>query len=915
MNKFQKFLIFIILVFLFISFIAKNTGFANDFPFTSRETLILNFSLPQTWSNLTGSLGEYTVSTLWAWPLQILYSAGSHLGFNFLFLLRIFGVIPIILISIYSVSVLLRRFKISGWAKTLGILFYLLNTYILLIIDGGQFQIGLAYSIFPLAFLKVVEAVEGRKKQKILAGIFVSFLGFFDTRFIYVLFLLLFIYFIYESIFIEKKYFFFWFFSWLKTGVFIFVIFLGLNFYWIFPAVLIKAPSFPETYQRTTQISFLSFAKLGHALFLLQPHWYKNVFGKVTPLLPEFAILPILVFLSPVLKKKDKIVGFWILVALIGAFLVKGSNPPLAAIYPFLFAKIPGFSLFRDPTKFFFLVCISYTVLIAKTSEELVERFGFKVAIGKKFKLAVLPLLLIVYFLILMCPIWQNKMTGTFSEPVYQDEYKILNQILEKDSKFSRVFWIPSRSPLGYSSYTHPSLEALRVFNKRPFASGVVGSYEVFNFLREAAFLGEIFDISSVSFIVYPFPDTRREELKQDNVDYYHLFSNQIESLPWIKEKLIDFPVNVYKTKSSSEHFFLTANTFLVVGSDRILEELMKFDNFKLRNNAIIFAEEKPEISKNLANKDGVKIILYKKDILDLEATLIPRENFIFPSQNLDFEPNSKNFWKRESADFVWWRNFLQQKYSLDTRDFDYGAGLAISEKEGELTLESENFSKGKVLLARVMQSPRGGSIEFYQGHQRLAEINTKTQNSEKIQIRLTTGDFEDKIFEYEDTSLKWFEVGELSSSHPLTIKTKGDINVLNSLIVISRDELESYKNLVNNFEIMSWDALFEKEIENLFLNKEEAIVSYSRISPTHYKVEIQGLKKPATLAFSDSYDNFWMLNNKGSYPLYSLINGFYLEKDGVYDVYYMPQKYILPGVLFSFLFLMFIFIAYKKSV
>ena len=36
------------------------------------------------------------------------------------------------------------------------------------------------------------------------------------------------------------------------------------------------------------------------------------------------------------------------------------------------------------------------------------------------------------------------------------------------------------------------------------------------------------------------------------------------------------------------------------------------------------------------------------------------------------------------------------------------------------------------------------------------------------------------------------------------------------------------------------------------------------------------------------------------SYPLYSLINGFTISEDGEYDIYFSPQKYVLPGLLVS---------------
>jgi hypothetical protein len=76
--------------------------------------------------------------------------------------------------------------------------------------------------------------------------------------------------------------------------------------------------------------------------------------------------------------------------------------------------------------------------------------------------------------------------------------------------------------------------------------------------------------------------------------------------------------------------------------------------------------------------------------------------------------------------------------------------------------------------------------------------------------------------------------------------------------------------------------------------------LSYSSLSPTHYKVKIENLKDPVTLAFSESFDNRWQLNSQNSTSLYNLINGFYVEKNGEYDITFEPQKFVNTGMIIS---------------
>ena len=395
---------------------------ANDLHVTFLENVREQFNIPFAWgSQGTTGLGEYSVSFLWSWPVHLIFGLFSFLGVSHNLLNQVLALAPILLLGIWGMGRLLSYFGVKSWGRWVATLFYLINTYILLVIDGGQLSIGLAYAFFPISFLAVEKSLKGNLRQKILAGLAVSALGFFDIRFVYVLGVLLFLRLLWGTLFLSRKNLLPWLFSWVKSGLVIGLVMLALNAYWILPAILAKKPALPATYQRITQVSFLSFAEIKHSLFLLAPHWYKNVFGKTTPFRSEFLAIPLLAFLALILKRKKE-VWFWGLVGLTGAFLVKGANPPLPQVYPWLFANIPGFSLFRDPTKFFFLVALSYSVLIGTTVAELTKRFDWKLKIGK-WKLTFVPLFLAAYFLLLISPAYTGKMTGTFSNPPYQRDF------------------------------------------------------------------------------------------------------------------------------------------------------------------------------------------------------------------------------------------------------------------------------------------------------------------------------------------------------------------------------------------------------------------------------------------------------------------------------------------------------------
>jgi len=895
----SKLVLFLILGIVFWRLFLPFPHVAGDLHHLYDEGFEANLSFPPTFREfLTGDgLGERIIYSLWSWAVHPFFAFFGKLGIDFTYQMMLFGFLPIFIFSTWGVRKIFDKYKVGEWGKVFGALFYVTNSYLILLMDGGQITLALAYSLIPLAFYYFMESIE---KSSLLNRLIASFaflgISIFDPRVLYLLGIILFLRFLFlffsEKRFSElaKNYF--------LTGTFIFATLFLYHLYWLLPAFFVKGSVLPQAFGRVSQAEFLSFANLGHALFLQAPNWFKNVFGKVSPLSWEFIFIPLLVFLAPILKRKDKNIAFWLIISLVGVFLAKGVNEPFGGVYSWLFVNVPGFSFFRDSTKFFFLVTLSYSVLIGITVDELTKRFKWRLRISK-WKITLLPLILVLYFLILVRPVWLGKMTGTFARPIYQEEYFRLSDRLRKDEDFARVLWIPTKTPLGYASPVHPAIDAFKLLEKRPFASAVQGTYELFNFLR-TSYMGQLFDISGIAYIIYPFPDERREELKQDNIDYYNWYTDKIANFPWIEKVLQDSPVEVFETKSHQDRFFVASNVWWVVGSDDIYSDLGELDGFKLSDNAMIFAEERPGLMEKIGEVEIAGIIINKKSEIDLAASLIDQEEFIFPAKTLDFSPNETGWWKRETVDLVAWRGFLQQKYGFDNRDFDYGGGWAVGEGNLKLEVRSEKLETGEILLARVMQSPKGGRISFYQDGKLVGEVETKEDFSEKVVFEVEGGE----DLQFSQARFSWVEVGELGQEEVITIQTQGDINVVNAIAVVDQKTWLEFKS--EAAKLLKERKTVNLGTENLQFYKKEFIaggnaqVTYERVSPTHYKIKVVGLEKPKMMVFSSNYDPLWGLDGREGVPIYSFLNGFVVEKDGSYEVVFSPQKYVYPAILLS---------------
>ncbi|KKR11738.1 MAG: hypothetical protein UT39_C0003G0007 [Candidatus Woesebacteria bacterium GW2011_GWA1_39_21] len=846
--------------------------------------------LPFTWNNVqTGDgMGVYAVNTLWSYPSELFYESLTRFGLPYWFQIKYLMLLPAILISTLGFIKLSKFFK-GDWLVSS--VLYVLNTYFILLLDGSQMNIVLAYSVFPLTFYFFLSVCEKLSVYLLLKFVFsVWLIGTFDLRIVWILAFVVLIKFIFDFLTVKgggqrfclfKNY--------IVIGLTTTVFLVLLNLYWILPAKFSEGVHLPAGYDSAQQVTNLSFSTITHALYLFQPHWYINSFGKVTNPVWYFAIVPIFAFV-PVLLSRKKQYLFLISIAFVGIFLTKGSQPPLGEVYLQLFQKVPGFNLFRDPSKFFFLIAFSYSILVGITSK----------LISKKSYLP--SLVFIIYLVFLMNPVLRGQMTGSFSPVQNEDKYWSFAQLLSSQTDFFRTFSIPVKLPLGYVSFTHPSTEAFSIAEKRPFEIGTVGTYEKFNFLREAPFMGELINVAGIKYLIYPFPDARRKALKQDNLDYYNTFLQQLTNLPWIEKKISDSPVAVLQTKKHQDHFFITPRTFYVVGSDRIYSDLVNVTGFDLSKLALVFAEERPGVVGKPDNLPITNILLYHKSETDLAASFIDKALYIFPAQNLKRDPTDVSpWWKREANDFLSMRNFLQTKYQIDNQDFDYQGGYAVAEGDQQLVVQDLKFKSGNLLLVRVMRSSKSGSIQFWQDNSKIGEVDTLDQNPEQVEIKLTGyNDVPDRIFTYDSAAFDWHLVGKLNSQHPLNVKTSGEINIVNALASVSEQDWNRVNRLTGPYNILDWDKLSDKDKQRLVEVSSDAKVTYTRLSPTEYKVNISGLKSPITLAFSESFDSFWEANGVGSYPLYSFINGFRIDQDGTYDIYFSPQKYVFVPLAIS---------------
>src|SRR5581483_5170090 len=179
--------------------------------------------------------------------------------------------------------------KIARYSFIAGII-YAINTYILLVILGGQMGVGLAYALVPLVILLFIKTFDHPTlKASLLTGLVLALQLLLDVRFVYMTLIIVFAYWVLVSQSLKLRFF-------LYSFILPAVCTILLNSFWILPTLFHGGSAVSSNLASSNSFSFFSFADFPHALGFLHPNWPENIFGKVYFMNWQFLLLPALAF-------------------------------------------------------------------------------------------------------------------------------------------------------------------------------------------------------------------------------------------------------------------------------------------------------------------------------------------------------------------------------------------------------------------------------------------------------------------------------------------------------------------------------------------------------------------------------------------------------------------------------------------
>ena len=558
-----------------------------DLPYWNSSNLL---PLPFVWDMQRGSgMGGFYAPFLWyflpiTFPFRFLLDT-LHIPWEIV--VRIVLFLPLFLLGGGGSLLLVRQITRSWWIGLFGPLLFFFNSYVILLLSGGQVQMALGVGCLVLMILSLVlsthpENIWEKKIGIILFPLSLLLLLWYELR-VFVLGLGVVGLFAFLQLLFSKNkkqtmY--------LFGGMFLFsVLFLIiLNAFWYVPVLLHKTDPIKDlgkAFYSVEALKYFSFATIEYPFSLHHPFWPENIFGKMNFFSPLFLLLPFstLFFLSFSNREKNTkvIIIFSLLLILLGSFLGKGVQDPFGEIFQWLFFHVPGFSLFRDPSKFYMLVLVGYMILFpmsvylfSKEKSQKIQMFLFMYAVF----ILTIPTLHYLLF----------KPTGAIKSREVPGWYQKSGEVIRHDPFFYRTLWYPSISIFSYYSFTHPAIPAVDYFETYSLSS-------LHNKMKDSATEKRIKD-SAIRYIIVPqdtestiFISERKYSPKLERETYAIL-----DSLPWLRKVEKD-GVILYEVEGYKPHIWSPQGKIAVTSASPVSYSLdisaLKQDS----NSELYFAE------------------------------------------------------------------------------------------------------------------------------------------------------------------------------------------------------------------------------------------------------------------------------------------------------------------------------------
>lgn len=436
----------------------------SDWKFQPAARLHDYWLIPSLWDGAIGTGGTNLLGATML-PLLSIEALLGHFGVDATINTRLVWIFPPLLAAAFATYALAIEFFASRIAGIISALFVVSNTYVAIILTGGQLTVSGGYLLVPAALLFCYRALcKPVPSRLVLPALILAIQVMYDLRATYItmgtltLFALFYIFAqpsFHRSLCALGS-------AVVQLIVIMAVIFL-VNIFWLMPVHYAQGSggvSLPSGYNDLFWVHVLSYMHLSHAFALYHPFWYQNSSSpspnEVDPL---YFLLPLPIFALLLKKRLTYIELFLFATAILGIFLVKGSNLPGGSVFEWMFLHFPGFDAYRDPSKFYQPLAVAYALLLGRAAASVpMSKVTARTGMGflRKAVCGLVPVACLGLILLQAVPVAAHPWGALTPQPL-PAEYVALNHFIDRQPQYFRVMWHPT-DPYGSFSANHPSV-------------------------------------------------------------------------------------------------------------------------------------------------------------------------------------------------------------------------------------------------------------------------------------------------------------------------------------------------------------------------------------------------------------------------------------------------------------------------
>jgi hypothetical protein len=536
-------------------------------------------------------------------------------------------------------------------------LYLMFNPFTLTRWEYGHNTVLLAYMVLPFAllfFFKVMK--EGGRISMFVCGLLVALMIYTSPQVAYLFILFVLLYAVFDLAFSGR------------TGIAKRIMTRGVQVGLILVVALVAA--FPFFYQLAMVNLLVYSTRAEEVAIAVSPT------SVASSLLPQVTLVAFIVLaflylwrkrgltesspISSLIKVGHQQILFFAALGLLSVFVVLLVIEPLTPVYYWLFNNIPGFSMFREVSKFFLLSVLSAAFFLGLVAE------GFKRYMAKGFSIMrnALPLLLIS--LIVLAPSWQfltGDMAGTVGTVKIPEEYRELESWLSSEKGDFRIAFFPPATwattytwaPIWFldpfvALQVKPTVELKSEFDLTASASLTRWVYTALYSNRTSEW-GKLLSILGVKYLILQ----TDANMPTDRADLA-AFSLTNTLAAWGDQKDLQLEKNltsilIYKNPYQLPHIYQTKGLSLIIGDRRALTSLSYMD-FNFNQYPAVFLDDDIGLTEPLI-KDARYIFFQGNPYWSMLASSLGENYIVKPWSYAPVSTNPADKWV--SGDLVWY--------------------------------------------------------------------------------------------------------------------------------------------------------------------------------------------------------------------------------------------------------------------